>query len=54
MTRRRTPETSKTGIGIFDEVLARRKAELWKMMNHHVFDEVLEGEAVRMDLIRAK
>ena len=46
---------SKTGIEISREkVLEGRKAEMEGMMNHHVFDEVCESEAVGKTLIRAK
>ena len=45
----------KTGIKIpREKVLAGRKAEMEEMMNHHLFDEVPEGDAVGNKLIRAK
>ena len=46
---------SKIGIDTSrEEVLAGRRTEMEDMENHHVFDEVLEGDAVKTKLIRAK
>ena len=36
-----------------EKVLAGRKAEMEEMMNHHVFDDIPESEAVGKKLIRA-